>query len=190
MTVKEYLKTRDAYWEADAFEDEEEKQAELKNKVVAYNDDLVTKYPFLEARNVWDDKPPEDNLQTWLDDMPNGWRVRFGNAMCESIKEDLLDGGGEEALRDYRLVQVKEKFGRLRWYSNWTTDPLEDTISYYEDLSWHTCIRCGKRSKYYTTGWIAPYCEDCAKAIHERHLKTYPNTQFDSLFERINGVMI
>lgn len=181
MTVKDYLKTRDAYWHASVFEKEEDARG-FKDKVIAYNDDLVARYPFLESRNVWDDRPPEDNLHTWLDDMPDGWRIRFGNEMCEEIKQALLDGNGEEALNGYRLHQVKEKYGSLRVYSNWTTEPLEDIISHYEDLSWHTCIQCGEPSVYYTTGWIAPYCEGCARKIDKDYKTRFNKIDVDEEF--------
>ena len=36
------------------------------------------------------------------------------------------------------------------------------TINKYEDISYHTCISCGKPAKYLSTGWICPYCEKCA----------------------------
>lgn len=110
MTVLEFIKTRDDYWRATSSHDEK-LEAELKEKVLEYNDELVKNYPFLESRNVWDDEPPEDNLSTWLDDMPDGWRIAFGNEMCEKIKQALLSEGGEKMLNDYRLQQVKEKFG-------------------------------------------------------------------------------
>lgn len=101
---------------------------------------------------------------TELDDMPTGWRNKFGIQMCKEIKQSLLKAGGRKALRAYRITQIKEKFGGLRWYDNHGTKEILDTIiPKYEQLSYETCISCGKPAKYVSKGWVSPYCEDCAK---------------------------
>lgn len=127
-----------------------------------YNKQLIEKYPFLMPYNVWTGKPIEDYdyEYTWLDDMPDGWRNAFGLQMCEEIKQALLEEGGAKLLSEYRIVQIKEKYGYLHWYS-WTTKKVQDIIRKYEELSARTCIQCGKPATKITTGWIAPYCDDC-----------------------------
>ena len=66
-----------------------------------------------------------------------------------------------------RLLLFKEKFGGLRWYDNgFPTEGYEEYkewLDKYEELSYKTCIDCGKPAKYFTRGWITPICEDCAK---------------------------
>ena len=64
-------------------------------------------------------------------------------------------------LKQYRITQIKEKFGGLRWYDNGAPRELYDIINKYEDLSYRTCIVCGRPAKYISRGWISPYCEDC-----------------------------
>lgn len=57
-------------------------------------------------------------------------------------------------------MQIKEKYGSLRWYSNGSPNGCEyPIINKYEALSKRTCIVCGKSAKYISTGWISPYCE-------------------------------
>ena len=41
-------------------------------------------------------------------------------------------------------------------------EEIQTIINKYEDISYHTCISCGKPAKYLSTGWICPYCEKCA----------------------------
>ena len=33
----------------------------------------------------------------------------------------------------------------------------------YEQLSYETCIICGKPAEYMTKGWIVPICRNCAE---------------------------
>lgn len=122
------------------------------------NRELVETYPFLIPRNVWTDEiiDNEDEF-TVLDMMPEGWRKAFGEQMCAEIKDALT----ESELRDYRVTQIKEKFGTLRWYGNFYTEPLRDILARYEEKSMWTCIQCGAPATRVTTGWIAPYCDAC-----------------------------
>ena len=127
------------------------------------NKELIEKYPFLMPYNVWTGEPINDYFYEyiWLDDMPVGWRNAFGLQMCEEIKQALLEEGGEKLLSEYRINQIKEKYGTLRWYDSWTTKKVQDIIHKYEALSARTCIQCGKPATRITTGWIAPYCDEC-----------------------------
>ena len=100
---------------------------------------------------------------TELDHMPDGWRKAFGIQMCDEIKAALLKAGGRKALRNYRIMDIKEKYGTLRWYDNGAPEEVYKIIGKYEDLSYRTCIDCGQPAKYITRGWISPYCEECVK---------------------------
>lgn len=98
---------------------------------------------------------------TELDAMPEGWRKAFGLKMCEEIKQSLIKTGGRKLLNKYRICQIKEKFGGLRWYDNNSTKEIQNIINKYETISEYTCIDCGKSAKYRTKGWIVPLCENC-----------------------------
>ncbi len=137
-----------------------------------YNKQLIEQYPFLMPYNVWTGKMLEDyNYEyTWLDDMPDGWRNAFGLQMCEEIKQALLEDGGEQLLNEYKIDQIKEKFGYLRWYDNWTTKKVQDIIYKYEDISARTCISCGKPATKISRGWICPWCDDCANENPEDYI--------------------
>ena len=126
-----------------------------------YNKQLVEKYPFLLPRNRWTGKVPEDYdySYTELDAMPYGWRKTFGEQMCEEIKQELEENN---LLDQYRISQIKEKYGELCWYDfGCTKKILKEIIPKYEKLSTHTCIKCGKPATKVTLGWISPYCDDC-----------------------------
>lgn len=114
---------------------------------------------------------------TELDAMETGWRIKFGEDICREIKTALLHTytkdihkysikyliayiKGIKLLLNYRIMQIKEKFGGLRWYSEGDTQEIFNIINKYEDISYKTCIVCGKDAKYMTRGWICPYCEE------------------------------
>ncbi len=97
---------------------------------------------------------------TELDAMPSGWRKVFGIQMCKEIKRALLEDGRKK-LYKYRIQQIKEKFGGLRWYDSCGNEETDNIIHKYENISCFTCIECGRTAKYRTNGWIENYCERC-----------------------------
>ena len=60
-------------------------------------------------------------------------------------------------------VQVKEKFGGLRFYIDRGTDKHYDYITFAESMSYRTCEMCGAPGKRYTDGWHMTLCETHAK---------------------------
>jgi hypothetical protein len=65
----------------------------------------------------------------------------------------------EEALKVPLAVQVKEKFGGLRFYVQAATNKHYDYISFAESMSYRTCEVCGTPGKRYTDGWHKTLCE-------------------------------
>ena len=98
---------------------------------------------------------------TELDDMPDGWRKAFGIQMCKDIRRALIKRGGLKLLFKYRIMQIKEKYGTLRWYDAASPHEVFDITMKYEDISAKTCIICGKPATKKAIGWISPYCDNC-----------------------------
>lgn len=130
----------------------------------------------------WIDKNILDRIlfiptYTELDSMPEGWRKAFGIKMCDEIKKELKRHKG--ALKNYRILQIKEKFGGLRWYDNCGTEKIyKEIIPKYEAISYETCINCGKPAMYISKGWISPYCYNCAEK-KENYVKMSENKAWD-----------
>jgi len=125
------------------------------------NKKLIDRFPFLLPYHRLSGEVSEDYDYscTELDAMPNGWRIAFGEQICEEIREELEKAG---CLETYRITQIKEKFGCLRWYDLGGTERmLREIIPKYERLSTRTCIRCGKPATRITTNWISPFCDNC-----------------------------
>lgn len=129
------------------------------------NKKLIEEYPFLLPRNRFSDETADDYdySYTELDDMPDGWRKAFGAQLLKELKEILEKGN---CLNEYRICQIKEKFGGLRWYDNGILQSISDEydrwLEKYENLSFETCIHCGEKAVGFTRGWIMPYCQKCA----------------------------
>lgn len=142
------------------------------------NKALCERFPFLTPWNRWSGKliteahgggywtgdpesvPEFDWEYTELDEMPEGWRRAFGEKMCEELKAALeLD---HDLLR-WRIVQMKEKWGRLVIYDNGHVigSFVPEILDKYERMSERLCIRCGKPATKITTGWVCPYCDAC-----------------------------
>ena len=137
------------------------KQRKLKNKK------LCKRYPFLIVCD-WSGQPLGYEF-TYLDDMPEGWKHAFGLQMCEDIRRVLVKAN---YLYDYRVAQVKEKFGTLRFYDCGAPSSiyreLQDAIDKYEEMSARTCIRCGRPATKISLGWISPFCDECAEKFSDR----------------------
>lgn len=145
---------------------------DLKNAPIDSNDHkrwLLMEYPWLqmeekEAINYLDIE--EDKIYTFIDCAPSGW-AKLCEDLCAELKP-LLEKVGY--VDKYRLCQVKEKFGGLRWYEWDVPVAIHDEycalIRKYEDLSYKTCCVCGAPATKMSTGWISPLCDKCAENIN------------------------
>lgn len=99
---------------------------------------------------------------TEWDCMEPGWKKAFGKQYLKELKEAAIKDG---YLKELRIMQLKEKWGRNQLYVNMYGDNVLKVIDKYEDLSWETCIKCGKPATHTSIGWISPYCAECAKTV-------------------------
>lgn len=129
------------------------------------NKELCEKYPFLQPINWRTGKPYEDDDYsfTWLDRLPDGWRIAFGEQMCQELTEALEEDG---ALENYMISDIKEKYGYLHWIDDGGTEKTDEIVKKYEDISERTCAGCGAPAVLYSKPWVAPWCKDCAEALN------------------------
>ena len=64
---------------------------------------------------------------------------------------------------DAHILQIKEKFGGLRFYVDSNTELL-DFIDDMEAKSLTICEKCGKPGKPRRGGWIITLCDECHKS--------------------------
>ena len=85
--------------------------------------------------------------------------------LCEDI--DVIVK--REGWTDFRVDQIKEKFGGLRFYINGANNEVHDLIDEAEQKSYEVCELCGKKgSMYIGFGWYRTLCSKCAKADTKR----------------------
>ena len=87
----------------------------------------------------------------------------YGNASGDIITQGEIDLRkqimDEEALKVPVAVQVKEKFGGLRFYVQGATEKHWNYISFAESMSYRICESCGAEGKTYTDGWHTTLCD-------------------------------
>lgn len=98
---------------------------------------------------------------TWFGSIPEGWRKRFGIQFCKELKEAIYKSGGRKLMKTFRILDIKEKWGRFIFYANSYTEEVDRVIKKYEYISKFVCVECGEDAVKMTTGWICPYCEKC-----------------------------
>jgi len=71
--------------------------------------------------------------------------------------------------KDFRVHQIKEKFGFLHYYTNFSTNELDDLITQAEEKSIVTCEQCGKKGNIRDIGghWCMTLCNSCFNKIKE-----------------------
>lgn len=118
-------------------------------------------------------------------ELPDGWKETF-QQMCELLDRTLR--AHDATSDDITFLQVKEKFGQMRVYTDYSEHIGSDLASVCEDFieaacskTAKICCNCGNRADYDSTGWICPFCENCAKQIaQERHIS------FENNFKKIS----
>ena len=145
-----------------------------------YNKFLIEKYPWVEIKNKNDFDPyPEKEFNedtrynwTWLDAIEPGWRIAFGEQLCEELQEELTR---VNYVNEYLITDIKEKFGVLNWHSGPipSNSKLYDIVEKYEDLSAKYCMQCGNTVEWMLDDpiWIYYYCDTCMKKGQEQGLR-------------------
>ena len=97
-----------------------------------------------------------DNIKDKVDQVQNEWSKKIvTQEMIDEAKVKL----DEETLKVPVAVQVKEKFGGLRFYVQAATDKQWSYINFAESMSYRTCEDCGAPGKTYTDGWHTTLCD-------------------------------
>lgn len=67
-----------------------------------------------------------------------------------------------------KVLQVKEKYGSLRFYTNWDNEELSNLVDIAESRSATTCEECGKPGVLRKSGmWLYVSCDEHAEVSRD-----------------------
>jgi hypothetical protein len=93
---------------------------------------------------------------------PNRPNVTFPLGWESLVTEALTKlAGNRNYDKDLQILQIKDKFGGLRIYTNFTNERIREIISDAELLSSRTCIECGATEEYVDRENYSNFCKTC-----------------------------
>lgn len=119
-----------------------------------------TEYLFKNFPNLFRDFNPRSSLMAFGFECGDGW-FNIVKELCEDINIYLGTTGGLE--ESFYVLQVKEKFAMLRFYTTCTDDKIEQLIGEAERKSSITCEYCGAPGEEREGSWIKTLCDNCYK---------------------------
>lgn len=129
---------------------------------------LVEKYPKLFAGYG---APPNWSPMAFGFECGDGW-FDLLDTLCAQLSQS--DPSGKEGAEPITALQVKEKYGTLRFYVGPATDEAFAVIDFAEALSARICETCGNKGRTRGTGWLKTLCDACAEK------ESYADAQVES----------
>jgi len=81
------------------------------------------------------------------------------NGLCASLEKEIAKQEEKDLMF---VVQIKEKFGGLRFYMSSLTEDISNMIDAAEKESYKICEACSSREEVTTQGrWMKTYCSKC-----------------------------
>lgn len=102
-----------------------------------------------------------------IEDIKKYNEARLNNGV---ITKDRFDKE-MELVDNFKICQIKEKFGGLRFYVEGADSEIYHWISFAESMSYRMCEECGTTHNLgRTSGWIRVICVDCADKIGKKDI--------------------
>lgn len=128
-------------------------------------DEIYKKYPKIFAQK---DKPMTETCMCWGLACGDGWYWLIDN-LCSLLQWDIDHNGHPQI----EAVQVKEKYGTLRFYTDGHDEKQSGYIDFAEHISGIICEDCGSMDRVtQTKGWVVTLCNKCMKKYVKKHENT------------------
>ena len=99
------------------------------------------------------------------------YKGKVSDYTMKSVEDSIKEGTYRdvtEKIYQVVAVQVKEKFGTLRFYYNGGDEYIHGLVAMAETMSARTCESCGAPAKSTNNGWITTMCQSCIDSKEER----------------------
>ena len=132
---------------------------------------LCAKYPKIFVNRHGDMK---ETLMCWGFECGDGW-YNIINQLCANI-QNHIDWNNESHAKGFEqykkipqvvAVQIKEKFGTLRFYYSGGDDTISGIVRMAESMSAVTCEECGAPGQLRGRGWMYTACDVHTKEEHK-----------------------
>jgi len=127
------------------------------------------------------DLPMTQTCMCWGLDIGYGWHPLV-DMLCGCI-QSYIDHNKkyDPKINQVEAVQVKEKFGGLRFYTNGECERIDGMIWLAEYMSNYICESCGttKNVTQNNKGWILTLCDECRNKKHETLKKELQDIDFN-----------
>lgn len=123
--------------------------------------ELYKKYPKIFRQK---DLSMKETCMCWGIECGDGW-YKLIDDLCRKVQKYI----DEHDVEQVEAIQVKEKFGGLRFYVCYAVDKVRKMIDKAEIESYKTCEECGSRKGVKQTegGWVSTLCKKCMKKLEE-----------------------
>ena len=124
---------------------------------LSWNKALIKKFPFMKIDN--------DDTSTYADFFYSGWWNNFGLKFCEEINNKLIELEKKEDYKynDFKIMEVKEKYGMLRIYAYCCPIEIAEIFHKYEEISGKICVHCGGPADPVKSIYDLPLCNKCKR---------------------------
>lgn len=132
---------------------------------------LCQRYPKIFVDRHGDMK---QTLMCWGFECGDGW-FNIIDRLCSNIQHHVdwaqlqkEKYGRGEGCTQVVAVQIKEKFGTLRFYTNGGNEQIYGMIRMAESMSAVTCEECGNPGATRSGGWVRTLCDAHEAAYQEK----------------------
>lgn len=153
------------------------KDSKVRKELMLKQKRYLKKYPWFSDGDLFSNKRYSSYVT-----VPKGWMRSFGSILLKELDKAIK----KYELNNYCILQIKEKYGSLRWYDYGGNNATSEIVGKFENLSQNICLICGKPDVgYLKHGWIYPVCKSCYKKTnykipYEEAIDTEDTTMSDT----------